>query len=336
MTFATPLCRVPLYLTALISGNLALDSALASHAVMRNVGAASTGANDMVHRDGSTTTNSVRMTSQAKSEQRPARHGRPSNRSSLARISAVNQAAAFKPDNAAFRRAKEVLPYTEGAIYDLHAAPERITDIQLEPGEVLASVASGDTARWIIGDTSSGSGDGKRVHILVKPFAADLFTNLLITTDRRSYHLNLKSNAHVATAAMSWTYPKDALLAFTTINSVSSPTSMRTRLEPELLNFNYIISGDKPRWRPIRAFDDGQKTYIEFPKHIETVEAPPLFLINGKNTELVNYRMQGRFYIVDRLFTQAELRLGIKRAIAVGIHRTDDGSQGASKRAARP
>ena len=43
----------------------------------------------------------------------------------------------------------------------------------------------GDTVRWVIGDTTSGSGDDARVHVLVKPFAPGLVTNMVIATDRR-------------------------------------------------------------------------------------------------------------------------------------------------------
>lgn len=242
--------------------------------------------------------------------------------SPLSRIAAMNRAATLNPEGAAFVNAVEVVPFSEGAIFELHTTPERISDIMLQPGEVLGSVASGDTTRWIIGDTSSGSGVDKRVHVLVKPFSAGLSTNLLITTDRRSYHLNLKSNPRVATAGLSWSYPQDALIA------LKRPLAQRTFATvsgigtvPDRLNFDYVISGDHPRWRPIRAFDDGDKSYVEFPPGIETDEAPPLFLVSGKDAQLVNYRMQGRFYVVDRLFDAAELRLGTRHAAIVKIRR---------------
>ncbi len=82
-------------------------------------------------------------------------------------------------------------------------------------------------------------------------------------------------------------------------------------------------SGDKPVWRPLRAFDDGRQTFIEFPPSLAQGEAPPLFLVGAdKKAELVNYRISGRFYIVDRLFDTAELRLGLKKQQIVRIART--------------
>jgi len=82
------------------------------------------------------------------------------------------------------------------------------------------------------------------------------------------------------------------------------------------------LSGDRPSWRPLRAFDDGQKTYIEFPSGLSQGEAPPLFVLgaDGK-AELANYRVRERYYIVDRLFDAAELRLGLKKQQVVRITR---------------
>ena len=91
-------------------------------------------------------------------------------------------------------------------------------------------------------------------------------------------------------------------------------------LAAERLNFHYAISGDKPAWRPLRAFDDGRQTFIEFPPSLAVGEAPPLFVIGDDGeAQLVNYRVAGRFYVVDRLFGAAELRLGGKKQQVVRI-----------------
>ncbi|TIO48499.1 MAG: P-type conjugative transfer protein TrbG, partial [Mesorhizobium sp.] len=73
-----------------------------------------------------------------------------------------------------------------------------------------------------------------------------------------------------------------------------------------------------------RAFDDGSKVYIEFPRRIDQGEAPPLFIVGADgSSELVNYRVRGNYYIVDRLFAAAELRLGTKRQQVIRISRID-------------
>jgi P-type conjugative transfer protein TrbG len=237
------------------------------------------------------------------------------------RVDAANRAALREPSRAGFIDAVQVYPYGEGALYRLYAAPERVTDIALQPGETVTSVAAGDTVRWTVGDTTSGSGEAKRTHILVKPFSSGLRTNLVITTDRRVYHLELESRGTGAMAALSWTYPQDELIALRrSREAAQAAMPVASGLSAEKLNFNYAISGDKPAWRPLRAFDDGRQTFIEFAPSISVGEAPPLFVIGDEGeAQLVNYRVAGRYYIVDRLFAAAELRLGSKKQRVVRI-----------------
>lgn len=100
----------------------------------------------------------------------------------------------MQPARDGFVNAIQQYPFAEGALYQLYAAPGEVTDIALEPGEQLAGtgpVAAGDTARWIIGDTTSGT--GALANILVKPVRPDIATNLVINTDRRTHHLELKA-----------------------------------------------------------------------------------------------------------------------------------------------
>lgn len=95
-----------------------------------------------------------------------------------------------------------------------------------------------------------------------------------------------------------------------------------TGISPDQLHFDYAITCDRPVWRPLRAFDDGRQTFVEFPASLAVGEAPPLFLVDAKGqAQLVNYRLQGRYYVVDRLFDAAELRLGLKHQDVVRIER---------------
>jgi type IV secretion system protein VirB9 len=238
-------------------------------------------------------------------------------------VAAANKAALREPSSAGYVNAVQVYPFAEGVLYRLYAAPERVSDIALQPGEAVISVAAGDTVRWTVGDTTSGSGETKRTHILIKPFSAGLATNLVIATDRRVYRLQLTSTARTAMAALSWTYPQDALLAVQhRREEAEAAQPVSAGIAVERLNFDYRITGDSPAWRPLRAFDDGRQTWIEFPAQIAVGEAPPLFVLGDKGeAELVNYRVSGRFYVVDRLFGAAELRLGGKKQKVVRITR---------------
>lgn len=257
---------------------------------------------------------------------------RPRSHRSASTIGAATAAATLEPTRQSFVNAGAVFPFAPGAVYHVYAAPERVTDISLQPGETLSAVASGDTARWVIGDTTSGTGTGKRVHILVKPFSSGLSTNLVVTTDRRTYHVALSSRPGAAMAAVEWSYPQDELIALKRA-AAEAEAPVASGLQLEQMHFGYAVSGDRPPWRPLRAFDDGRQTFIEFPASLEVGEAPPLFLVDGKGAaQLVNYRVRGRFYIVDRLFDAAELRLGTRHQQVVRINRLGDEARADARR----
>jgi P-type conjugative transfer protein TrbG len=245
----------------------------------------------------------------------------------VARVAAANRAATQEPQAQAFVNAVQVFPFLDGAIYQVYTAPGAVTDIALQPGESLVAVAAGDTVRWVIGDTTSGSGTEKRTHILVKPFVSGLATNLVITTDRRSYHVQLTATSHTAMAALSWIYPADQLIALRrAAEQAAAAAPVSEGLSVDSLNFNYAISGDRAAWRPLRAFDDGRQTFVEFPASIAVGEAPPFFIIGPTGeAELANYRVRGRFYVVDRIFDVAELRLGTRKQQIVRINRVAEG-----------
>lgn len=241
-------------------------------------------------------------------------------------IDQANAGAAVEPDAGRFVNAIQIYPYAIGSLYQVYTAPEQVTDIALQPGEHLMSVSAGDTVRWVLGDTVSGSGDNEQVHILVKPITHGLTTNLIITTSKRTYHVELKSFRETYMAAVSWRYPHEELTrrsAERRSTRMSSRKPVERGLSIDRLNFRYEIDGDTPHWRPLRAFDDGRKVFIQFPARLDQGEAPPLFVV-GRNGEsqLVNYRINGAYYVVDRLFGAAELRLGEDDQQVVRILRT--------------
>jgi type IV secretion system protein VirB9 len=253
---------------------------------------------------------------------------KPELASPQVRIARANNAARLQPKSADYLNAIQVYPYSEGALYQVYAAPGEITDIILEVGEQLVGtgpVAAGDTVRWIIGDTESGSGVTKRIHILVKPTRGRLTTNLVINTDRRTYHMELRSTEATYMASVSWIYPQDQLIALHKTNAMAEAIApVVSGIDLNALQFRYRVDGDIPAWRPLRAFDDERQVFIEFPSGIVQGEMPPLWVLGSNGgAELVNYRVKGRFMIVDQLFAAAELRLGGEKQQKVQILRTD-------------
>ncbi len=240
----------------------------------------------------------------------------------IARVENANAAARVQPRREGYFNAIQIYPWSEGALYQVYAAPGQITDIALEPGENLTGagpIAAGDTARWIIGDTESGVGTTKRVHILVKPSRADITTNLVVTTDRRVYMIELRSGAKPYMPSVAWAYPRPRDAQGQTIPATPVIPTVASR------NYRYGLSGSNPPWRPVSVYDDGRRVYVEFPRGIVQGEMPPIFVIGPEgDAQIANTRVYRHILIVDRLFGAAELRLGSgDRQQTVRIVRTD-------------
>lgn len=250
----------------------------------------------------------------------PAKGGDP-EATPTGRVENANIAARVEPRKDGYFNAIQIYPWSEGALYQVYAAPGQITDIALEPGESLTGagpIAAGDTARWIIGDTESGSGATRRVHVLVKPSRTDITTNLVIATDRRTYMLELRSGEKPYMPAVAWAYPQ---ISPQRSNVPTAPTIPAVAAR----NYRYGLTGDTPPWRPVSVYDDGRRVYVEFPRGIVQGEMPPIFVIGSDGQpEIVNSRIYQNILIVDRLFGAAELRLGSgNRQQKVRIVRTD-------------
>lgn len=208
--------------------------------------------------------------------------------------------------------------YAEDGVFAVLARPGRLVDIVLEPGERLAAsgpIAAGDTARWIIGDAVSGPPDAERVHVLVKPVAPGLSTNLVINTDRRTYHLDLRSAGEGdAVARISWRYPTPPVVM---VSAPPAPVPTPVAAEPArpVLNFGYRIKGARAPWRPVRVFDDGRRTYVEFAPGLSREALPPLFGLgpDGKTPMLLNTHVEDGRLVVDGRLERGELRLGLGR-----------------------
>ena len=199
-------------------------------------------------------------------------------RSPTVRVEQANKAALHEPTKDGYIDATNY-PYTDGALYGLEAAPDEVTDVELQSGEALTAISAGDTVRWVVGNTTSGAGTAKQVHVLVKPMAAGLATNLVVTTDRRTHHLALQSTDHTSMAAISWNYPQDTLFALQhQSDAADTAAPIASGVVVENLRFRYAISGDSPPWKPVRAFDDTHKVYIEFPARLTRAKPRPCSL----------------------------------------------------------
>jgi P-type conjugative transfer protein TrbG len=216
---------------------------------------------------------------------------------------------------------KTVFNYLDTAVYEVTSSVDHVTDIQLKQGETLTTPpTSGDTVRWSIGVMRSGTAPHETTHLIVKPLDEKIQTNLVIATDQHVYQLRLRSGAyHMPVVA--WNYPEDTERALE--EAVKREASQEVTVTPDDLRFSYEINSrnDYP-WTPVRVFDDGKKTFIQMPKEMRVSEAPVLFLIeDGSEPLLTNYRVKGDYYIVDRLFEKAELRVGPSKRVSIELER---------------
>jgi type IV secretion system protein TrbG len=228
--------------------------------------------------------------------------------------------------------------YAFGAgLATLVCAPMRICILELQPGEKLNGEPQiGDSVRWQITPAVYGTGvDGTPI-IVVKPTASGLDTNLLVTTDRRAYYLRLVSKPEDYVSRVAFEYPADdsnrrwqeQMLA-ERYRRPEKAELLPALVTAERLNFSYDIRGGNEHIRPLRVFDDGEKTYLQMPAEMKNREAPVLLIVgNDGKGEVTNYRVQRQTYIVDRLFDRANLVLGAgkkNKGLTVEISRSNKG-----------
>ena len=188
-------------------------------------------------------------------------------------------------------------------------SPFKTADIELDPGEVIKDIKSGDSVRWLFFFSLSGSGKAEISHVLVKPVDLGITTNLTIFTNRRAYHLNLASKKNSWTPYVSFAYSESLQKTLNAYNRYQKEkkqnykkfndfhTASNRTIDISRLNFKYSLSGNAD-WKPVRVYDDGVKTYIELPTTVFSGELPALLVINHGRKELVNYRYKKNTFIL--------------------------------------
>jgi type IV secretion system protein VirB9 len=200
--------------------------------------------------------------------------------------------------------------YFEGGLYKVYTKEGFLTDVQLQTGEKINAILGGDTARWMVDKAFSGTPGGERWHVYIKPLKDGLFTNFIITTDRHNYQIQVQSGNWYC-PMVTWLYPEEEAAIYRAQQEKEKETLSLAKTSPDRLNFSYKFDHKDYPWCPIAIFDDGLKTFIHMPSQMGADEAPVLLVKDGTgNLLLVNYRVQNNAYIVDRLFTAAELRVG--------------------------
>lgn len=206
----------------------------------------------------------------------------------------------------------------------LTCSPTRACDVEMQSGERINDVVLGDKVNWTWAPTNSTE-KGKPVqHVVVQPRDSALETNVIITTDRRTYHIKLYApkKEGVYLNRMGFYYPDELVEQWRSrdkaqADAVIKEDALRVTEEafrPEDMDSDYRVSGAAD-FRPLRVFNTGKKVYLEMPKALlDSGESPILQLVDDEGkANVVNYRPRGNYYIVDRLFTTAQLKLGSEK-----------------------
>ena len=198
----------------------------------------------------------------------------------------------------------------------------QVCDVELQPGEQVSSVNLGDAVRWLVEPALSGGGEEAIQHLVIKPLDVGLETSLMVTTNRRTYHLRLRSHRTEYMPRVAFSYPESAVSKWATVKKQAATRQAQTggKTTNEYLgnlDFGYRVNGNAP-FKPTRVYNDGVKTIIEMPSTFSQGEAPTLLVIREsgsmfkKDDEvMVNYRVQDGRYVVDTLFEKAVLVAGV-------------------------
>jgi len=205
----------------------------------------------------------------------------------------------------------------------IYCQPLRACDIELEAGEEILGIALGDTVRWDVMTIFSGDKQNLVPHLITKPKDYDISTNLVVSTTRRTYHIGLIAKDSEYVRQFKFYYPHELIQFAASKEKLEKEKEEKDRkntlaqlpaVTASQLSFDYKIENESGvSWCPVRAFDDGKHVYIQMPRIMRSGEAPVLMVRRtGTNiVNLVNYRVKNNYYVVDRLFDEAVLLLGV-------------------------
>jgi P-type conjugative transfer protein TrbG len=207
--------------------------------------------------------------------------------------------------------------------------PLNLCDIELQAGEEIQGILIGDSVRWNDGDQGipvvySGAASKLVPHLVLKPSQAGLDTTLMITTSKRTYMLKLRSSSDGYIVRAGFYYPSEETISYGLTKeqlklkadnkaTTTNPDVEKPLLNMSKLNYKYTMSAGNYNWRPTQIFDDGISVYIRMPDIVGSQSLPTLCVLvdnDNEHCELVNFRYNDHFYIVDKLFNKARLANG--------------------------
>lgn len=230
-----------------------------------------------------------------------------------------------KPEN--YKSGTFYYTYNENWVYEIYAQPLHLTDIALEPGEVVTAtpLLSEDESVWeLTAGVAKDPATGLDIqHLFVKPAYSKLDSTLVIITDKRVYHFNLKSYSDTYMAMVRFNYIGTKNVWAKPKNEVNEKSNYIKTSNPEFLSFDYVTTYSKsktPNFVPTLVYDDGSFTYIQVNETVLQTKLPALF---SEKNEIINYEVKDNVFIVPRLITKVTLRIG-KEKVVIEKKKTSD------------
>lgn len=197
-------------------------------------------------------------------------------------------------------------------------------DLEFELGESFVMLGGGDLEGLTYGAYEN--------HLVIKPRAASVRTNLTVITTRRTYILDYAVEEGIPDPdsddlvySLRFTYPVTA--AHSGAEKIAEDLKWAESERPK--NSNYWFCGDA-FLQPVAAFDDGVHTRIRFSPR---AEIPALFVRNDDGTEsLLNYNIDQGDVIIQRTVRRLILRRGkltgcvVNRSYSGAGERLDSGT----------
>lgn len=221
-----------------------------------------------------------------------------------------NKAATVEPEK--FIYGTMYFDYDPDQEFTIFTQPYRITDLWLEPGEqVIEMPMLSEEKVWEIGAGVSRVNGLDTQHFFFKPAYSGLITSFILMTDKRTYHIVLKSFKDCYMSQVKFEYPNTMPFKLSGMNTdVNKMTTEKLKVDPRFLSFDYKMTYSafkKPYWLPTKVYDDGEKTYIEMNRTVLHMTSP--VLMNHRN-ERINYWTDDNLIVINELIEKVTLRLG--------------------------
>jgi len=205
----------------------------------------------------------------------------------------------------------QTVTYTPNNVFHIRAQIGRAVLVQLEEDERL----DGDSAALGMGDSEAWKLNVRGNNIIFKPTAPNPETNLIVTTNKRTYVFQLSIDGRgrqAPTYVLRFRYPdtqRARRAALQAKNDQAHDILSGKKLRPNVVraNQNYWGYGDKAL-TPTAVYDDGRFTYLEFDNGRDM---PSVYKTMPDGSEsLVNLHVEGNTVVIHELSKKFILRLG--------------------------